>query len=108
MIAGNHKPGLRSVDEAIRRRLHLVPFSVTIPPEERDQELAEKLKAEWPGILAWMIQGCLEWQAKGLRRPDAVQEATAAYWRRRTPSLLGSTSAASAIRKHGRNGAPFR
>ena len=47
-----YTPDLRSVDEAIRRRLHLVPFSVTIPPEERDLQFAEKLRAEWPGILA--------------------------------------------------------
>ncbi len=44
--AGNHKPSLRSVDEAIRRRFHLIPFAVTIPAEERDVELVEKLKAE--------------------------------------------------------------
>ena len=78
-IAGNHKPSLRSVDEAIRRRFHLVPFAVTIPPEERDGELTEKLKAEWPGILAWMIEGALEWQTEGLRPPKAVIEATEAY-----------------------------
>ena len=41
LIAGNHKPGLRSVDEAIRRRFHLVPFTVTIPPAERDETLTE-------------------------------------------------------------------
>jgi putative DNA primase/helicase len=51
-VASNHKPSLRSVDEAIRRRFHLVPFAVTIPDEERDGEVAEKLKDEWPGILA--------------------------------------------------------
>jgi putative DNA primase/helicase len=78
-IAGNHKPSLRSVDEAIRRRFHLVPFAVTIPPEERDGELTEKLKAEWPGILGWMIEGALEWQTEGLRAPGAVIDATAAY-----------------------------
>jgi putative DNA primase/helicase len=78
-IAGNHKPSLRSVDEAIRRRFHLVPFAVTIPPEERDGELTEKLKAEWPGILAWMIEGVLMWQTEGLRPPKAVIEATEAY-----------------------------
>ncbi|MFZ0210885.1 MAG: phage/plasmid primase, P4 family, partial [Roseiarcus sp.] len=78
-IAGNHKPSLRSVDEAIRRRFHLVPFAVTIPPEERDGELTEKLKAEWPGILAWMIEGALMWQTEGLRAPPAVIDATAAY-----------------------------
>lgn len=78
-IAGNHKPSLRSVDEAIRRRFHLIPFSVTIPSDERDQALTEKLKAEWPGILRWMIDGCLEWRRDGLRPPRAVQDATAAY-----------------------------
>lgn len=50
-IAGNHKPGLCSVNEAMRRRLHLIPFTRTIPPEDRDPELAEKLQSEWPGIL---------------------------------------------------------
>jgi putative DNA primase/helicase len=79
VIAGNHRPSLRSVDEAIRRRFHLVPFAVTIPPEERDGDLAEKLKAEWPGILAWLIEGCLAWQTEGLRPPKAVVDATAAY-----------------------------
>jgi putative DNA primase/helicase len=78
-VAGNHKPGLRSVDEAIRRRLNLIPFTVTIPPDERDGELVEKLKAEWPSILAWMIEGCLEWQAQGLSPPKVVREATEAY-----------------------------
>lgn len=79
VIAGNHKPGLRSVDEAIRRRFHLVPFTVTIPPAERDPNLREALKAEWPGIAAWMIEGCLEWQRIGLKPPAAVLDATAAY-----------------------------
>jgi putative DNA primase/helicase len=79
VIAGNHKPGLRSVDEAIRRRFFLVPFTVTIPSQERDQKLSAKLKAEWPAILSWMIQGCLEWQQRGLDPPESVQAATAAY-----------------------------
>ncbi|RBP08521.1 P4 family phage/plasmid primase-like protein [Roseiarcus fermentans] len=79
VIAGNHKPGLRSVDEAIRRRFHLIPFAVTIPPEDRDPGLAEKLRAEWPGILAWAIEGALEWRTEGLRQPQAVRDATADY-----------------------------
>jgi putative DNA primase/helicase len=57
----------------------LIPFIVTIPAEERDPELPDKLKAEWPGILLWMIEGCLEWQQKGLAPPPAVTRATAAY-----------------------------
>lgn len=79
VIAGNHKPSLRSVDESIRRRFHMIPFAVTIPIEERDPHLKEKLKAEWPGILAWMVAGCLDWQRSGLRPPQAVLDATAAY-----------------------------
>jgi putative DNA primase/helicase len=79
VVAGNHKPGLRSVDEAIRRRFHLVPFTVTIPIEERDESLGDQLKAEWPGILAWAIEGCLEWQERGLAPPAVVRDATAAY-----------------------------
>jgi putative DNA primase/helicase len=79
VIAGNHKPGLRSVDEAIRRRLHLVPFVVTIPPAERDLSLSHKLRAEWGGILGWALGGCLEWQARGLTPPASVRDATEAY-----------------------------
>jgi len=79
VIAGNHKPGLRSVDEAIRRRFHLVPFSVTIPAAERDEALSEKLGAELPGILAWMVEGCAEWRSNGLMPPAAVTAATSAY-----------------------------
>lgn len=78
-VAGNHKPHLRSVDEAIRRRFHLVPFRVTFTPEQCDEALPEKLKAEWSGILQWMIDGCLEWQREGLNPPQAVREATDAY-----------------------------
>jgi P4 family phage/plasmid primase-like protien len=79
ILSGNHKPHLRRVDEAIRARLALVPFTVLIPPDERDKHLADKLKSEWPAILQWMIDGCLEWQAEGLNPPEAVRNATAAY-----------------------------
>lgn len=79
LIAGNHKPSLHSVDEAIGRRVKLIPFLATIPLEERDLELENKLRAEWPGILSWIIEGCLEWQQKGLCPPAAVTEATSDY-----------------------------
>jgi putative DNA primase/helicase len=79
LIAGNHKPGLRSVDEAIRRRFHLIPFTVTISRDERDERLPEKLKAEWSGILRWAIDGCLAWQRQGLNPPDTILAATSAY-----------------------------
>jgi len=79
VIVGNHKPALRNVDEAIRRRFHLVPFTVTIPPEERDQDLFDKLKPEWPGILHWAIRGHLKWREIGLASPAAVRNATNEY-----------------------------
>jgi putative DNA primase/helicase len=77
LIAGNHRPGLRSVDEAIRRRFNMIPFAVTIPPGKRDKDLGDKLKSEWPGILDWMIKGCVQWQQIGLAPPVAVTQATA-------------------------------
>jgi len=79
IIAGNHRPSLRSVDEGLRRRLRLIPFDVTIPERERDLELFEKLKAEWPAILRWMIQGSVEWQKMGLATPERVMEASDQY-----------------------------
>lgn len=79
VIAGNHRPSLRSVDEAIKRRMNLIPFNVTIPKEERDPDLAEKLKAEWPGILSWMLAGCSEWQRRGIDAPEKVKAATEEY-----------------------------
>jgi len=79
LIAGNHKPGLRSVDEAIRRRFHLIQFTVTIPPDERDDTPTQQLQAEWPGILAWAIDGCADWLEQGLRLPEVVTAATGAY-----------------------------
>jgi P4 family phage/plasmid primase-like protien len=78
-VAGNHKPSLKGVDEAIRRRLRLVPFLQNIPASERDNALAEKLKAEWPGILRKMIDGCLSWQRMSLNPPKTVTAATEEY-----------------------------
>ena len=79
MIAGNHKPTLRNVDEAMRRRLHLIPFLANIPPSKRDQSLPDKLLAEGDQILAWAIAGCLKWQEQGLNPPDCVLDATREY-----------------------------
>jgi putative DNA primase/helicase len=79
IIAGNHRPSVRTVDEAIRRRIHIIPFMVTIPPGQRDPKLPEKLKAEWPGILAWMVEGCLLWQKQGLNPPSVIRDATTEY-----------------------------
>jgi putative DNA primase/helicase len=79
IVAGNNKPKLKSTDEAIRRRFNLIPFLATIPPEERDLDLGEKLRAEYPGILRWAVEGCLEWQRIGLDPPAVVRAATDEY-----------------------------
>ena len=69
LIAGNHKPALRTVDEAIRRRLHLVPFTVTIPAAERDQQLPDKLLAEWPASCLGDRRAASHGSASGCARP---------------------------------------
>jgi len=78
-LATNHKPRVSGTDPAMWRRIHLSPFTVTIPPEKRDGTLPEKLKAEAAGILAWAVRGCLDWQAQGLNPPTVVTDATKAY-----------------------------
>lgn len=80
VIAGNHKPSIRNVDEAMKRRLHLIPFTVTIPTERRDGKLTEKLLKERDGILAWAVEGCLRWQKQGLKAPAIVVSATEEYF----------------------------
>jgi putative DNA primase/helicase len=80
-VAGNHKPAIRNIDEAMRRRLHLIPFTITVPPERRDKSLQQKLLAERDGILAWAVQGCLDWQRHGrLSPPQRVVDATEEYF----------------------------
>lgn len=78
-LATNHKPRIRGTDEAIWRRIRLIPFQVFIEEPHRDPKLQEKLEAELAGILAWAVSGCLEWQSSRLAAPPAVREATAAY-----------------------------
>jgi P4 family phage/plasmid primase-like protien len=77
MISGNHKPSLSSVGEAMRRRLHLIPF--THKPANPDPDLPQKLESEHAGILAWMIEGAAKWYQDGLGVPQRVKDATAEY-----------------------------
>jgi len=78
-LAANNKPVVQGTDEGIWRRVKLVPFEVTIPPERRDRALGAALLAELPGILAWAVQGCLRWQSAGLQPPARVNAATEEY-----------------------------
>jgi putative DNA primase/helicase len=78
LLVGNHQPTLRNVDDAAKRRFNIVPF-IHKPPTP-DRNLEAKLRAEWPGILRWMIDGCLDWQKNGLTRPQVVLDATSEYF----------------------------
>jgi P4 family phage/plasmid primase-like protien len=78
-LSTNHKPVVRGTDRAIWDRLKLIPFDVRIPESQQDKKLLAKLQSELPGILAWAVRGCLEWQSEGLGVPDEVKSATEAY-----------------------------
>jgi putative DNA primase/helicase len=78
VMVGNYRPVIRNPDAAMRRRLHLLP--ITFTPTAPDHGLEAALRAELPGILAWAVAGCLAWQSEGLGMPNAVREATAAYF----------------------------
>ena len=76
---GNHKPAIRDTTLGMWRKIRLLPFTVTIPKDEQDGNLPDKLATELPGILAWAVRGCLEWQKYGLGEPPQVTNATADY-----------------------------
>jgi putative DNA primase/helicase len=79
-ICSNSEPRADDQSDGLWRRICKVPFNVTIPPDQRDAKLSEKLAGELPGILNWAIAGCLAWQRDGrLVQPEAVKIATSDY-----------------------------
>ena len=78
-LVTNHKPVIRGTDDGIWRRIALVPWTVTIPLEQRDPDLPRKLEDELDGILAWILQGAIAWATGGLQPPAQVTDATAGY-----------------------------
>ena len=78
VISGNHAPSLKTVDDAIKRRFNKLPF--VFKPNPPDLLLKEKLKSEYPQILQWMIDGCLQWQSQGLNPPKIVLDSTDDYF----------------------------
>ena len=84
-LSANHKPRVTDNSRGFWRRVAMLPFVVTIPEEEQDKGLMKKLRAEAPGILAWMVRGCFAWQKKGLGKPEAVKEAAAEYQEEMNP-----------------------
>ncbi|HYI92886.1 MAG TPA: phage/plasmid primase, P4 family [Bryobacteraceae bacterium] len=75
----NHKPRITGSDNAIWNRLHLIPYTVTIPADEIDRELSTKLTSEAEGILAWLVEGAKRWYAEGLGRPLEIEAAVQDY-----------------------------
>ncbi len=79
ILITNNKPDIRESTNAIWRRIRLIPFDVIIQKHEVDEWLLDKLKDEAPGILNWIIAGCLDWQSGGMRPPEEVLVATQKY-----------------------------
>lgn len=75
---GNFKPQFKSVGPAMQRRMNLIPFEADFSAT-MDKELENKMRIEWPGILRWAINGCIEWHKKGLQPPPVIQLATKNY-----------------------------
>jgi putative DNA primase/helicase len=78
-LATNHRPIIKGGDHAIWRRIRLIPFDERFEGDRCDPDLGAKLECEIPGILAWAVQGCLEWQRDGLGSATSVTAATASY-----------------------------
>ena len=98
-LAANHKPVIRGTDDGIWRRIRLIPFTVSIPPEEQDHTLFEKLVTELPGILNWALQGCVRWQREGLGLPMEVKTAIATY-REEMDTLADFFAECCTVEKH--------
>jgi len=80
LIAGNHRPRLHAVDEAMRRRFHLIPFETRFRGDKCIKDMETQLLEEGAGILGWAIEGCSKWQVSGLSPPERVRSATEHYF----------------------------
>jgi putative DNA primase/helicase len=78
-LSTNNKPVIQGTDDAIWDRIRLILFTQRFDGERQDPKLPEKLRNELAGVLAWMVEGCLEWQEHGLGQSDSVREATDQY-----------------------------
>lgn len=77
-LVTNHLPQINGRDEGIWRRIRVCDWEKTFRTED-EPDFEEKLAAEAPGILRWMVEGCIEWQRVGLAEPEAVRRATTRY-----------------------------
>ncbi|MCC6591157.1 MAG: bifunctional DNA primase/polymerase [Bryobacterales bacterium] len=75
----NHRPVISDPNDAVWNRVKMIPFGVSIPPDEIDTDLPNKLRAELPGILRWIVAGAVEYLKHGLRDIEEVRAATEQY-----------------------------
>jgi P4 family phage/plasmid primase-like protien len=87
-LAVNHRPKLTGDDYAMQRRLKDIPFKRKFEEWERDKNLENTLRAEAPGILAWLVQGAVEWNKVGIGTCKAVEDATQEYLTENDPLAL--------------------
>jgi putative DNA primase/helicase len=78
----NRMPKVDGNDDAMKRRLKKIPFLVQVPPDERDEDLGDKLQLESSGVLNWMLKGLAAWFADGrrLNEPKEIQDAVGEYF----------------------------
>lgn len=91
----NHRPALDHMDEAMRGRLHMIPFDMRWNrpghPERNsalpdgDKDLPAKLRQEAEGVLAWLIAGAVAYVQEGLEPPEEVVRMTKAFFMDQDP-----------------------
>lgn len=87
VISGNAKPIMRTAEQGMRRRLHMVEFSRSV--SQRDTTLKDRiLDEELPAIFAWMLEGCKMWQREGLGKPAGIAASSETYIKEQ--DVLGS------------------
>jgi P4 family phage/plasmid primase-like protien len=80
LLATNHRPAVRDTDDAIWKRIKPIEFIAKVPSEKVVDKIEEKLIAEeGPGILAWFVEGCVDWKKTGLAYPEKVIEGARNY-----------------------------
>lgn len=79
LMVTNHLPHIDGTDPAAWRRIRVVPFDVTVPPEERDPELGAKLELDPDAVTTWALEGWADYQQNGMPEAEAVTAATDRY-----------------------------
>ena len=89
VIVTNNEPQFDELGFGLWRRVRMITFDRIIAAEDQDPKLREKLLEELPGILAWAVRGCLEWQRAGLQEPDSMRSAVLQYQNRQERDGIG-------------------